>query len=123
MIGGPTAIHQDVIDELENLDIDGNGGTWNLVVNRVAGADRYETAAAVALRWGVGSPSWVGTLDGQRTALLTQSSGSLGTETRLWLEDRCPDIQMVRALGGTAAVSSSVLGQAVAAAQSCDPNP
>ena len=51
--------------------------------------------------------------------LLTATPQVLTAETADWLTGACPDISMIRALGGGAAVQPSTLSAAVAAAQAC----
>lgn len=58
MLGGTGAIEQDVQDSLQNE---------GYAVERIAGEDRYETAAAVARKYGADAD---GRLDGDRTAIL-----------------------------------------------------
>ena len=53
--------------------------------------------------------------------LLTEGPDALGDPAQQWLEDRCPEVQVVRAVGGTVAISTAVLEQAEQAAQSCHP--
>lgn len=42
--------------------------------DRIAGGNRYQTASAVALRYGLGDADAVGTMDGERTALLASGA-------------------------------------------------
>lgn len=51
--------------------------------------------------------------------LLSRSESILGEPTRDWLRGACPDVSVVRAVGGTGAVSPSVLSEAVSAAENC----
>jgi putative cell wall-binding protein len=64
LVGGRAALDPSLAGELESR---------GLQVERVAGADRFATAAAVAKRWG--DADTVGTLKGQRTALLANGRG------------------------------------------------
>lgn len=64
LIGGDNAVHPDV-----EVELDGEG--YDVV--RVAGTDRYDTANMVAGGWSDEGP--VGTLDGDRTALLASGEG------------------------------------------------
>jgi hypothetical protein len=106
-------------------------------VERWAGQDRNETAVVVAdharLRLGFDASltllargddfpdALAASIHGGRNAspvLLTQDPGTLSAATRGWLTERCPGIDVIRALGGTAAISSATLDEAVRAAES-----
>lgn len=121
LVGGRAALDPSLAAQLESR---------GLQVERVAGADRYATAAAVAARWG--GPDTVGTLEGQRTALLASGAGfadalaagavAAGARLPLLLTTPEPspattiaadamaslDIQRVVIVGGTDAVSPAV---------------
>lgn len=51
--------------------------------------------------------------------LLSHGPDRLSDPTRSWLERRCPDVDEVRVLGGSAAVTVNVLARAVDAAEGC----
>lgn len=123
VVGGPRAIHPDVVAELE-------GRGYEQVV-RVHGRDRYETAAAVALGWGTGPAGEVGVLDGDRTALLASgtvfpdalAAGPIAARSQFPLFLTPPDrphaevdrrladlgIERIVVVGGDRAVSSGVV--------------
>lgn len=129
--GGPAAVSADVEAQLE---------ARGLNVVRFAGATRTGTAADLAdfavdilpatpqnvhlarsdafpdaLAAGPLAASAGGPL------LLADDPDRLGDAAARWLTDRCPDVQVVRAVGGGAAVSTPVLEQAEQAAQACHP--
>lgn len=122
VVGGPEAIEPAVVDELEGRGYD--------EVVRVHGSDRYETAAAVAFGWGSGQGD-VGTLDGDRTALVASgaafadalAAGPLAAAARLPLLLTPPnqghpevdrrladlDVERIVIFGGEEAISSEVV--------------
>jgi putative cell wall-binding protein len=123
VLGGPAAIHPDVVAELETRGYD--------EVVRIAGEDRYDTAARIAFAFGADSHGDVGTLEGQRTALLASgedfadalAAGPVAARAQLPLfltpstrphaeTDRRLgdlDIERIVVVGGRAAVSSEVV--------------
>lgn len=129
--GGTEAVSADVQARLE---------ARGLNVVRFEGATRTETAAALA-DFAVdilpATPANVhlarsdafpdGLTAGPLAAsangplLLADGPDQLGGAAADWLRARCPDVQVVRAVGGSAAVSTAVLEQAEQAAQSCHP--
>lgn len=64
LVGGEEVVSGSVEQELRDQGFE---------VDRIAGDDRYETASSVALRYG--GSAGVGSLDGDRTALLTTGEG------------------------------------------------
>lgn len=118
LIGGPGVIGETVDDALADA---------GYATDRISGATRFETAAALAERYG---EQHVGTVDGQRTALLATgahfadalAAGPIAAGERLPLlltpHDRAEpavdealgrlDIERILLLGGPAAVSETV---------------
>ena len=68
IVGGPQAVDPGVAETIAELPADGGG---KLQVTRVAGSNRYETAAAVAE---VPAPSTVGMVGGRRTAIVASGA-------------------------------------------------
>lgn len=121
IVGGEEAVSAAVQSQLTAHGYD---------TERVSGADRYQTASAVGLRYGAGPDGEVGTLDGDRTALLANgeafadalAAGPLAAGATLPLLLTPPDephasvdatltqldIERVVIVGGTAAVSTDV---------------
>lgn len=123
IVGGEAAVSAAVAEALE---ADGHA------VERVAGADRYRTAAAVAERWG-GDGGEVGALEGRRAALLAGGAGfadalaagpvaaGAGLPLLLTTPEPSPatdaavdamaalDVEVVVVVGGEAAVGDAVL--------------
>jgi putative cell wall-binding protein len=133
VLGGTAAVSETVVAELGNLGI---------TVERTAGERRTDTAARFARRlvdtWGydVSTPMLAtganfpdalaaGPRGGalERPILLTRDARSLSMETAQWLGGRCPDVETVQAVGGTAAVRAAALDAAVTAAGSCHADP
>ena len=133
IVGGEAAVSSEVAQALEDLGLN---------VVRLEGPTRTATAAAVAdftvdilpatstvvhLARGDSFPDALtagplaASLDGP--LLLTQDSEALGDPVEAWLRERCPGIDVVRAVGGTAAIATGVLESAEQAAQSCHPTP
>ena len=129
ILGGTAAVSAGVEEEVADLGI---------TVERVAGRNRTDTAAQLADMlvdtWGysAGRPMLAAGHDfpdalaaGPRGGaeelpiLLTGSPTDLSAETDAWLEARCPDVDAVQAVGGSAAVSVDVLSAAVDAAEAC----
>jgi len=131
IVGGTAAISEAVDQQLE-----GRG----LNVVRLAGATRTQTAAEIAdfavdilpatpevvhiarsdafpdaLSAGPLAASLGGPL------LLTQDTDQLGAAAAQWLAARCAEVRVVRAVGGSLAVTPAVLNEAEQAAQSCHP--
>lgn len=124
LLGGPSAVSDAVASQIEGL---------GLTVERIGGADRDETAAAVAARGSAGAS--IGRLDGQTTAILARDddfpdamvAGALaaGADLPLLLTNpnSLPDVtrsalqqlgvQQVLIAGGTDAVSEDVAADLV----------
>ncbi|HVL98467.1 MAG TPA: cell wall-binding repeat-containing protein [Egibacteraceae bacterium] len=129
LVGGTAAVSPAVERHYRDL---------GFAVERVAGAHRMGTAALLAdravLQFGF-SPALVllargddfpdalaASIHGATAGapiLLTQSPAVLGQPTSTWLARSCPDIDVVRALGGDAAIRPATLRAAVEAARSC----
>lgn len=129
--GGTAAVSADVADQLEQRGLN---------VVRFDGGTRIDTAAQLAdfavdiltatpevvtIARGDAFPDALAagplaaSVDGP--LLLTAGPDHLGDATAQWLTSRCPDVQVVRAVGGQAAIAPGVLEQAEQAAQSCHP--
>lgn len=127
VVGGDDAVSAAVIDEIEAIGI---------VVERVAGATRQATAAAVAQleqdafdfpvdrvllsRGDVFADALAGgSLGGQVLApvLLTDSLTSLGESSRAFIADHAATIAEVSILGGSSAVADETADAALAAAR------
>lgn len=132
VLGGGAAVSRDVEAALADAGVD---------VERVGGADRFETAVRLAqhgledaemsprtsvLASGNGFPDALvaGSYAGQLGApvVLTASSSKLGAATGEWLADHCEEIEHIRALGGPTAISESVIGDAQRRAEQCTPH-
>jgi putative cell wall-binding protein len=122
VLGGPNALGPEVVSQLEAA---------GYVVERVAGADRYATAAAVARNSGAANIGVRGQQGrtailangarpadalsagplafGQQWPLVLTTATSLPTVTRQALDDL--GIQHVVVVGGTAAVSDAIVGE------------
>ncbi len=129
VIGGQAAVNSDVVEYYQGRGYE---------VERWSGATRTETAATVAdnaterLGFDVGlsllargddfadalAASAHGGANGA-PILLTATPTILSQPTRAWFTAACPAVEAVRAIGGTAAVTSSTLGDAVDAAEAC----
>lgn len=132
IVGGEHAVSEAVADEVRTICRSTNGGERCPRVERIAGADRTETAAmfasaiasprtAVSLARGdlfpdalAGAP-FMG-LDGQ-SLLLTAGPDDLGAATKAWLEDHAQDVDEVNVFGSDVAVSDRVWAEARDAAQ------
>jgi putative cell wall-binding protein len=133
VVGGDAAVSADVVEHYE---------AEGYTVERWAGTTRTATAATVAdnaverlgfregtllLARGDDYPDALtasvhgGTLNAP--LLLTATRDTLSDDTAAWLEAACPAVETVRAIGGSAAVSDAVLGQAVDAAAACVSDP
>lgn len=129
IVGGPEAVSDHVRDHVRETASH---------VTRLAGANRRETALAVAdfargILGFTGTDTVVargdefadalaaGPLAGRRRApiLLTPGAQRLGGPARTWLNDMCPAVETVQAVGGPAAVSEDALTDALAAAERC----
>lgn len=129
--GGVEAVSQQVADELEQRGLN---------VVRFAGATRTETAAELAdfavdilpatptvvhlaradvFADALAAGPLAARLEGP--LLLATGPDLLGDAAGDWLAVRCPGVMVVRAVGGTAAISTAVLEEAEQAAQSCHP--
>ncbi len=121
ILGGPAAVSDDVARRIENLPADPE-------VVRIAGADRYSTAAAIADEIGGGTDEWCG--NAGATAVLTAGTAiaeavaagplvyahaapllltahnELPEPTAAWITEH--DIERVIVVGGTDAVSRAV---------------
>lgn len=122
LIVGGTAVVSDAVEQ----ELERNG----LLVNRISGADRYETSRLVARTF---ASSSIGTLDGGRAAIVATGQGfadalaaaplsasrgvpivltpqdGLHDESRLALQEH--DIVRVVVVGGPVAVSEAVIAQ------------
>lgn len=135
VVGGEAAVSADVVTDLENSGV---------TVERFSGANRQATAVAVArafVRSGLlmgdvvtlaRGDAFPDALTGGVTAaatsgplLLTRTSTALGDEPAGYLADPSADISVVRAMGGTAALSRGVLegAETVAETGSVGPAP
>ena len=131
IVGGTAAISEAVDQQLE-----GRG----LNVVRLAGATRTQTAAAIAdfavdILPATPEVVHIARSDGFPDALsagplaasmggpllLNQDTDQLGAAAAQWLAEHCPEVRVVRAVGGSLAVTPAVLTEAVRAAQSCHP--
>lgn len=132
VVGGEAAVSSDVVAAYQ-----GQG----YAVERLAGATREQTALAVAdytidnlpgfsdrfllLARGDAFPdALAGGLHGAvigAPLLLTAAPDRLGGAVDAWLADRCPAVEVVRALGGRSAMTASTLQAAVDAAERCVP--
>lgn len=129
IVGGPLAVGDRVEQRLTELGMD---------PTRLGGEDRLETAtlvadhAQVALGWDADLVNLTrgdefadalaaGPYAGRAGApiLLTENPTVLGENTSTWLEAACPNISTIRAIGGTAAVATSVLEHAEGHAEAC----
>lgn len=129
LVGGPEAISEDVRAQLEQLGIN---------TTRVSGQNRMATATAVAgfaqefldfdadtflLARGDDFPDALaaGPRGGaqRNPILLTQDPSTLSPETAAYLAQQCTAVQVIRAVGGTQAVTPSTLEQAELAAENC----
>lgn len=128
VVGGPAAVDASVVEHYDD----------EYTVERWAGPDRHATAATVAdnaierlgftadltlLARGDDFPDALaaGVHGGAEGApiLLSATATNLGQATGDWLADACPHVGTIRALGGTAAVSSGTLEAAIDAAEAC----
>lgn len=133
IIGGFDAVSEDVEQHYRNLGYD---------VERTAGTDRMDTAALVAdtavARFGFSRDTVVlsrgddfpdalaASVHGAAARgpiVLTRMPADLSQRTRNWLAAACPQISVVRALGGPSAVSQQTLAAAVDAAEACMDQP
>ncbi len=127
--GGPLAVSEQVEQDLQNLGVE---------VERVAGQTRQETATELAdfgrefLEMDVAQFELtrgdffadalaVGPYAGEQRnpILLTESPGVLSTTTATYLSRACPDVEVVQAIGGQVAVTTSTLEDAEQAAEQC----
>lgn len=133
VIGGPAAVTSDVVTYYEDRGYE---------MERFGGETRTETAAIVAdnatERFGF-SPALSLLAQGDdypdalaasvhggvhlAPILLSATSNTLSPETHDWLATQCPDVDAIRAIGGTLAVSAAVLDAAVDAAEQCFAEP
>lgn len=129
VLGGPEAVAPRVEEQLQ-------GEPHFVQATRLGGADRTETATAVAYRARSTGPDpgfgydgrevlvargddfadalVAGPLGGLTEApiLLTHDPDTLGDHTAAWLADQCPAIESIRAVGGPAAVADDTLAAA-----------
>lgn len=125
VVGGTAAVSEAVVAD---------AGSDGVTTERVAGANRYATAAAVA-DWAITEfdtiDSAVDLATGEKFAdalaagpaagetnrpLILTRTASLSTEARDWLSDHAGSLQDGRVFGGTAAVTDAVVAAAEAAA-------
>ncbi len=116
VVGGPAAVSKEVVAELFDAGFS---------VQRLAGADRYETSLAVAaVAIGVGmtlSETWVATGRSYPDALAAGPAAArtgrvmvlvdgqqLSAESRTWFEQHATDISAMTIAGGAAAISTPV---------------
>ncbi len=129
VLGGTAAVSEGVVAVYEQ----------DYAVERFAGANRAETATVVAdnlvdrlpgfsretvlLARGDDFPDALTASTHAASLgapiLLAATPGELSSPTRQWLSANCPEISVIRALGGTAAVSQALLDDAVGAASAC----
>ncbi|WP_114907824.1 cell wall-binding repeat-containing protein [Ornithinimicrobium murale] len=111
VVGGPTAVDESVVDEVEDMGID---------VERVAGENRYATAVAVAAELGAGGEVVVSS--GQEGRLVdalavSGSAAASGTPVLLVQQEHVPNVtagalegySSSLAIGGPLAISEDVL--------------
>lgn len=129
VVGGTQAVSAGVVEFYQDSGYD---------VERWSGATRTETARVIAdnavdrlgftdelslLARGDNFPDALtaGVHGGMLSAplLLAATPTQLSDTTRGWLAGRCPGVETVRAFGGTAAISETVLDEAVEAAETC----
>jgi putative cell wall-binding protein len=114
-------------------------GAGDVEVTRISGVNRYATAALVG-DFALSQLGWTPSLtllargdtfpdalaasahggSSQAPLLLSESPSVLGSAAAGWLTAACPSVDVVRALGGTSAVSAGVLGAAITAAEGCE---
>lgn len=130
VIGGDGAVSSDVVEHYqdEGYEVERFSGVNRMDTARVvadnaiarfgftyertllARGDAYPDALAASIHGGLlGAP-----------ILLTATPDALSTETRAWYTQACPEVDIIRALGGTGAVSTATLGEAVDAAEACE---
>jgi putative cell wall-binding protein len=129
VVGGQAAVSSDVVEFYQE----------RYEVERFAGPDRNATAATVAtnaiqrfadfsaagilLARGDDYPDALSaSIHGAQIGapiLLTSNPTVLSPATEGWLTDACPAVDFIRALGGTSAVSTQALDEAVKAAEDC----
>lgn len=129
LVGGTSAISESVRQEIEDRGVN---------TDRIGGRTRTETATNVAAFaqefFGFDAASYLlargdefpdalaaGPLGGARKdgVLLTSDPDTLSSPTSTFLARQCPDVDVVRAVGGQQAVTAATLRQAVVVAQSC----
>lgn len=131
LLGGSAAVGTAVEDELR---------ASGLEVSRLSGADRAQTATAVAdallARTGPAETVLLARGDGFADSLaagprggelgapvlLARQPDELGPAARAWLAAQCPSVTTVQAVGGAAAVTGAALQAAQDAAESCRPD-
>lgn len=130
LVGGTAAISASVRQAIEDRGVS---------TDRIDGQTRTDTARNVAafaqeflgfdatshlLARGEAFPDALaaGPLGGVRQdpILLTEDPNTLSSPTSTFLAEQCPDVEVVRAVGGTSAVSAEVLSEAEQAAESCE---
>ena len=129
ILGGSAAVSESVEEEVAGGGVE---------ITRFGGQRRTDTAAlfadAVIDTWGYSASTTMiargddfpdalaaGPRGGSLEApiLLTASPTSISEESRAWLRERCPDVDLVQAIGGTEAVTDGTLEDAVVAAEAC----
>lgn len=133
VVGGESAVSEEVVAYYEQ----------DYEVERMSGPTRTATAATVAenlvQRFGIFSNERVLLARGDAfpdalaasvhaaslgaPILLTATPNVLSRDTSSWLASQCPEIGLVRAVGGGAAVRSQTLASAVSAAETCLADP
>ena len=133
VVGGSAVINPDVVDDLESRGYN---------VERIAGTNRMQTATEMAdfaiefLDFDANNPAIargdvfadalaISPFQGAQDSplLLTASPTVLSEPTENWLAAACPEVQIVRAVGGVAAITQDTLDHAEQAAQSCHATP
>ena len=133
VLGGDLAVSSAVVTRLVQLGV---------TVERVAGVDRNQTAAAVA-RFATARLGWAaesiaiangrnfadgiaaGALAGSRRAPihLAFDNDDLGSAARDWIAGHCPSVHTVLGVGGNAVLTDRVLQEAAQAVRDCAQQP
>lgn len=133
VVGGSVAIDDSVVQDLESRGYD---------VDRIAGETRTATATEMAdfaiefLGFDPAQPALargdefpdaltIGPFQGAQASpiLLTDDPNTLTDFTERWLAAACPEVEVVRAVGGELAITQDTLDHAELAAQSCHATP
>ena len=129
VVGGEAAVSSDVVAhhqdqgyEVERWAGENRRATANVVADNAIERLGFDPALLVLARGDTYPDALTGSVHAGSNAapiLLTQDPDRIGAETRQWIEGACPEVDAIRALGGTAAISSGVLASAVNAAEHC----